>query len=86
MPTSANSIISSHVVQEKIRSLSSNGPGLLNQANAFAHPALGIENAIRDPEDRGCEGIVLILFIEYHRTFRESASYLMNQEADLEVG
>jgi two-component system response regulator DevR len=28
---------------------------------------------------------VLILFVEYHRTFREAASYLMDQEQDMEV-
>ena len=29
--------------------------------------------------------IVLILFVEYHRAFREAASYLMDREQDLEV-
>jgi DNA-binding NarL/FixJ family response regulator len=28
---------------------------------------------------------VLILFVEYHASFRQSASYLMDQEADMEV-
>jgi DNA-binding NarL/FixJ family response regulator len=28
---------------------------------------------------------MLILFVEYHRLFRQSASLLMNREADLEV-
>jgi DNA-binding NarL/FixJ family response regulator len=29
--------------------------------------------------------IPLILFVEYHRTFRQAASYLMDQESDMEV-
>lgn len=29
--------------------------------------------------------MALILFVEHHRAFRESASYLMGREADLEV-
>ncbi|HSK98718.1 MAG TPA: response regulator transcription factor [Rubrobacteraceae bacterium] len=29
--------------------------------------------------------MALILFVEHHRAFRESASYLMDREADLEV-
>jgi DNA-binding NarL/FixJ family response regulator len=29
--------------------------------------------------------MALILFVEYHATFRQAASYLMNQEPDLEV-
>jgi DNA-binding NarL/FixJ family response regulator len=28
---------------------------------------------------------VLILFVEYHRAFRQAASYLMDHEADMEV-
>jgi DNA-binding NarL/FixJ family response regulator len=28
---------------------------------------------------------VLILFVEYHRAFRQSASYLMDQQSDMEV-
>ncbi len=28
---------------------------------------------------------MLILFVEYHRAFRQSASYLMDQESDMEV-
>ena len=28
---------------------------------------------------------MLILFVEYHHTFRQAASYLMDQEQDLEV-
>jgi DNA-binding NarL/FixJ family response regulator len=28
---------------------------------------------------------VLILFVEYHSTFRQAASYMLNQEEDLEV-
>jgi DNA-binding NarL/FixJ family response regulator len=28
---------------------------------------------------------VLILFVEYHRAFRQSGSYLMDQESDMEV-
>ena len=33
----------------------------------------------------GGTNIALILFVEYHRTFRETASVMMNQEPDLEV-
>ena len=29
--------------------------------------------------------MALILFVEYHATFRQAASYLMNREPDLEV-
>ena len=29
--------------------------------------------------------IVLILFVDYHRAFRQAASYVMDQEQDLEV-
>ena len=29
--------------------------------------------------------MALILFVEYHRAFRQSASEVMNQESDLEV-
>jgi DNA-binding NarL/FixJ family response regulator len=36
------------------------------------------------PEDEG-HGMALILFVEYHATFRQAASYLMNREPDLEV-
>lgn len=28
---------------------------------------------------------MLILFVEYHRSFRQAASYVMNQEDDMEV-
>jgi len=28
---------------------------------------------------------MLILFVEYHASFRQSASYMMDQEADMEV-
>jgi two-component system, NarL family, response regulator NreC len=44
---------------------------------------LGIDTS----EKRGIGGtqIALILFVEYHAAFRQSASYLMNQEPDLEV-
>lgn len=31
------------------------------------------------------EKIMLILFVEYHASFRQSASYMMDQEADMEV-
>jgi DNA-binding NarL/FixJ family response regulator len=33
----------------------------------------------------GVARIVLILFVEYHTAFRQSASYLMDREPDLEV-
>lgn len=29
--------------------------------------------------------MALILFVEYHSTFRQAASYVMDQEPDLEV-
>lgn len=31
------------------------------------------------------ERLVHILFVEYHASFRQAASYLMDREADLEV-
>jgi len=34
---------------------------------------------------RGGKKMALILFVEYHRAFRQSASEVMNQEPDLEV-
>jgi DNA-binding NarL/FixJ family response regulator len=33
----------------------------------------------------GVKKMALILFVEYHATFRQAASYLMDQEPDLEV-
>src|ERR687893_388100 len=33
----------------------------------------------------GKKKMALILFVEYHATFRQAASYLINQEPDLEV-
>ena len=46
---------------------------------------MGIE--IYDSENRQIGGtkIALILFVEYHTAFRQSASYLMDREPDLEV-
>ncbi len=45
---------------------------------------LGIE--INGSENRQIGGtkIALILFVEYHTAFRQSASYLMDREPDLE--
>jgi DNA-binding NarL/FixJ family response regulator len=37
------------------------------------------------PELGRGEKSMLILFVEYHRAFRQSASYLMDQESDMEV-
>jgi DNA-binding NarL/FixJ family response regulator len=36
-------------------------------------------------QEDGGKFIALILFVEYHAVFRQSASYLMDQEPDLEV-
>ena len=39
----------------------------------------------RENQRSGGTKIAYILFVEYHRAFRQSASYLMDQEPDLEV-
>jgi DNA-binding NarL/FixJ family response regulator len=39
----------------------------------------------RENQRSGGTKIAHILFVEYHRAFRQSASYLMDQEPDLEV-
>ena len=44
----------------------------------------GNETATRRSEIGGTK-IALILFVEYHAAFRQSASYLMDQEDDMEV-
>jgi DNA-binding NarL/FixJ family response regulator len=36
-------------------------------------------------EEEGCARVMLILFVEYHRAFRESATYMLDREADLTV-
>jgi len=35
--------------------------------------------------EKGGKQMALILFVEYHSAFRQAASYLMDQESDLEV-
>jgi DNA-binding NarL/FixJ family response regulator len=35
--------------------------------------------------EKGDKQLALILFVEYHSTFRQAASYVMDQEPDLEV-
>ena len=40
---------------------------------------------MRQRQRYGSKSIALILFVEYHRTFRQSAAFLMDQEPDLEV-
>ena len=39
----------------------------------------------RETAEDGGKHMALILFVEYHATFRQAASYLMDQEPDLEV-
>jgi len=36
-------------------------------------------------QEKGGKQMALILFVEYHSAFRQAASYLMDQESDLEV-
>ncbi len=36
-------------------------------------------------QEKGDKQMALILFVEYHSAFRQAASYLMDQEPDLEV-
>jgi hypothetical protein len=48
---------------------------------ARTRPAKNAEERVRDREKR----IVHILLVEYHAAFQQSASHLMDREADLEV-
>ena len=55
----------------------------LGDAHARREPLL--KPPVAGPPAAMEEMIVLILFVEYHRTFRDAASYLMDQEHDMEV-
>ena len=46
---------------------------------------MGIDANGSEEREIGGTKITLILFVEYHTAFRQSASYLMDQEKDLEV-
>ena len=46
---------------------------------------MGIDAKGSENRQIGGTKIALILFVEYHTAFRQSASYLMDQEEDLEV-
>jgi two-component system, NarL family, response regulator DevR len=46
---------------------------------------VGIDTDTSCQEVASGKKIVLILFVEYHRAFRQSASFMMDQEFDLEV-
>ncbi len=46
---------------------------------------MGIDANGSEEREIGGTKVTLILFIEYHTVFRQSASYLMDQEKDLEV-
>jgi DNA-binding NarL/FixJ family response regulator len=46
---------------------------------------VGVYVAESESQENGGKQMALILFVEYHATFRQAASYLMDQEPDLEV-
>ncbi len=46
---------------------------------------MGTYTAESESQENGGKQMALILFVEYHATFRQAASYLMDQESDLEV-
>jgi DNA-binding NarL/FixJ family response regulator len=46
---------------------------------------VGVYVAESESQENGGKQMALILFVEYHATFRQTASYLMDQEPDLEV-
>ena len=46
---------------------------------------MGIYAGESKRQEKGDKQMALILFVEYHSAFRQAASYLMDQEPDLEV-
>ena len=58
-------------------------PGGALRSEARSRPNSG--NKTNATRQTGGTRIALILFVEYHAAFRQSASYLMDREVDLEV-
>src|SRR5215210_5356788 len=46
---------------------------------------VGIYAAESNRQEKGDRQMALILFVEYHATFRQAASYVIDQEPDLKV-